>query len=700
MTLRPRYLCFIAVIFLFSLSALAMADEPLQDDPYIWLEEVEGARALGYVEGLNAASLPRLESQPGFEADRQYILDQLNAPDRIAYGTFRGDYIYNFWQDETNVRGLIRRTSLESYKSDVPDWEPVLDIDALSKAEGANWVYKGMACLAPDHQRCLISLSPGGTDAAELREFDLMSKTFVDAGFRVEAAKSNAGWVDDDHLLIGSDFGAGSQTQSGYARTLRLWGRNTPLENAPEVFAVPETHMGLYVYSTHTQGGSQVYIRDAKTFWSGTYYTYTPGAPPKALPLPEDGNVVHFGANEILCLLRSPWGTFPAGALVSLGVGSGDDGSTGDPALVFAPSETQAIEAVSVAGSAVYVTLLDHVSGALIRLVKDASGTWTPSALDLPQSGAISVVSAHDSRDELFINFESFTQPETLYYAAGQTLERIQSMPERFDASDMKVQQLFATSADGTQIPYYVIKPKTARRGKTIPTWLHGYGGFEISYTPFYLPASKQRWLAQGGAYVIANIRGGGEYGPRWHQAALLKNRHKAFEDFAAVMDDLAERRITEPSKLGVSGGSNGGLLTGVMLTRYFAKHNAAIIAVPLLDMLRYHMLLAGASWTGEYGEPDNPDMRAYIETYSPYHNVSANDVYPEAFIYTSTKDDRVHPGHARKFAAKLAEAKKPFLYYENIEGGHAGAANRNQVAYRAALELAFMKRRLFEAKD
>lgn len=682
----------------------AMADAPKGDDPYLWLEDVEGPRALAYVEGLNAASLPRLERQPGFDADRQAILEQLNAPDRIAYGVFRGDYVYNFWQDETNVRGLIRRSPAAAYIEGDPVWESVLDIDALAKEEGANWVYKGLSCLGPEERLCMISLSPGGSDAAEIREFDLQAKAFVPGGFVIPEAKTYFDWVDENHLLVGTDFGAGSLTQSGYPREQRLWRRGTPLASAQSVLSVPAEHMLIDAVSKHEAGQSRTYLMDRETFWSGTYYVYTPGKAPASLPLPKDADVVHFGADRVLALMRSPWQVagqlFPAGALVSLNVAGAMEGSDGAPQAVFLPNEQQSINAVSVAGEAIYVALLETVNGSVVRLVRAADGTWAGKALRLPKNGAVSVVSTHAQRDEVFINAESFTQPETLYYAQEGALSKVQSMPERFDASDMKTEQLFATSADGTQIPYYVIKPATARRGKEIPVWMYGYGGFEISLTPFYLPPQYQRWIQSGGAIVRANIRGGGEFGPKWHQAALLKNRHKAFEDFAAVMDDVVERRLTKPQMLGVSGGSNGGLLTGVMLTRYPEKHNAAIIGVPLLDMLRYDKLLAGASWTGEYGDPDDPEMRQYIESYSPYQNVSADIDYPEAFIFTSTKDDRVHPGHARKFAARLAQARQAFLYYENIEGGHSSAANRSQAAYRAALELAFLKHRLFPKDD
>lgn len=688
-----------------ALSVSAMAE---QDDPFLWLEEVQGEKALGYVEGLNAASLPHLESMAGFAEDEAAILQQLNAPDRIAYGVFRGGYMYNFWQDETNVRGIIRRSPQEAYLSGEPEWETVLDIDVLSKEEDANWVYRGSTCLGPQERLCLLSLSPGGTDAVEVREFDLEAKAFVEGGFVIPTAKSRFDWVDEDHLMVGTDFGPNSgngwDTTSGYPRTQRLWKRGTPLSEAKEILSIPNTSVLLAAVSEHTAQASRTYIQAAQTFWTADFYVHRPGTEPLKLPLPHDAKVVEYSVDTVFALMRTDWVigdlTLPAGALVSLDVSDALAGGDGSPQIVFMPSQTQAISGVSVAGGAVYVSLLDNVSGSLLRLTRGEDATWSADVLDLPDNGAVSVVSAHPQSDEILINFESFLQPETLYHAKEGRIHMVQSMPERFDPEDFRTEQHFATSEDGTDVPYYVVKSRKARRGKPIPTWAYAYGGFEVPITPAYLSAKYQRWIEGGGAAVFANIRGGGEYGPAWHQAALLKNRHKAFEDMAAVLDDLVDRRQTTPQMLGVAGGSNGGLLTGVMLTRYPGKHNAAIVGVPLIDMLRYHKLLAGASWVGEYGDPDDPDMRGYIESYSPYQNISGDVAYPEAFIFTSTKDDRVHPGHARKFAARLAKAKQPFLFYENIEGGHAGAANRAQSAYRGALELAFMKRRLFPQED
>lgn len=683
-----RHVCVLIVC-----ASTAMADDTA--DPFLWLEDVEGARALGYVEGLNAASLPRLENQPGFEEARVKILDELNAPDRIAYGVFRGGMVYNFWQDETNVRGLIRRSPEKAYLSGKPVWESVLDIDALAQAEGENWVYKGLSCLGPQERLCMISLSPGGTDAVRLREFDLQAKAFVDGGFDVPVAKTWFDWVDDNNLLIGTDFGEGSLTEAGYPRSQRLWQRGTKLADAPEVFATNPVNMGLGATSKRTNAGSRTYLSNILTFWTSQTRVFEPGKPPILLPLPQDANVVHYGVERLLALMRSDWGNFPAGSLVALNVPDALAGGDGAPELVFAPSSSQAIESVSATSDAVYVVALEDVSGQLLRLTHSKKGEWLAKSVSLPKAGTIAIIDADDASDRLFVQFESFTKPETLFLVDAGRVTQVDAIPERFDSSKIITEQRFASSADGTKVPYYIVRPKKLPKRKPAPVWLYGYGGFEIAVTPFYLSAKYQLWLEQGGVFVIGNIRGGGEYGPAWHQAALLENRHKAYEDFAAIADDLVNQGLSDAAHIGVAGGSNGGLLTGVMLTRYPETINAAIIGVPLSDMLRYDKLLAGASWVGEYGDPDDPDMRAYLEGYSPYHNIDANQALPEPFIFTSTKDDRVHPGHARKLAARLAQTGHSFLYYENIEGGHSGAANRKQSAYRGALELAYMQQRL-----
>ncbi|MEM7570995.1 MAG: prolyl oligopeptidase family serine peptidase [Pseudomonadota bacterium] len=568
-------------------------------------------------------------------------------------------------------------------------------MDALADAEGENWVYKGLNCLGPEERLCMISLSPGGSDAARWREFDLEAKAFVKGGFDVPVAKTWFDWVDEDHLLIGTNYGADSLTESGYPRTQRLWKRGTALAEAPEVFATDAKHMGLAVSAKHAAGKSRVYLQNILTFWTNQSRVFEPGKPPQKLPLPEDANVVDYGTDRVLALMRSAWGDFPAGSLVALDVENALAGGDGAPALIFAPGDSQAVQSVRVTRDAVYVVTLNDVSGELLRFTVGADGAWVSTPVDLPEAGTLSIIDADDASDRLFVQFESFTKPETLYIVDNGTPKEIDALPARFDASKIIAEQRFATSPDGTQVPYYVVRPKKLPKRKPAPVWLYGYGGFEIPVTPFYLSAKYQLWLEQGGVFVLGNIRGGGEYGPAWHQAALLKNRHKAFEDFAAIMDDMVASKLTDPAHIGVSGGSNGGLLTGVMLTRYADKHNGAIIGVPLADMLRYDRLLAGASWVGEYGDPDDADMRPYLAAYSPYHNVSADKALPEAFIFTSTKDDRVHPAHARKLAAALSDAGQSFLYYENIEGGHAGASNNIQSAYRQALELAFMQRRL-----
>lgn len=690
-------------ILALALATPSMAEDTTvkTEDTYLWLEEVEGEKALGFVEGMNAVSLPRLEAHADFASNRQFVLDQLNAKDRITYARFRGDYVYNFWQDETNIRGLIRRMPVADYVAGKSTWEPVLDIDQLAKDEDANWVYKGTSCLMPKQTRCMISLSPGGSDASEIREFDLEAKSFVEGGFRVAAAKTWFDWADEDTLIVGSDFGEGSQTESGYPRTQRLWKRGTKLEDAQEIAATDKTHMGLAAVVAHEGDKRRQYILDLITFWTSEANVLLDDGTQVRVPFPLDANQDHAGVDLALARMRSDWKIegkliAPAGSLVALDMADVASGGDGNPQVVFAPNAQQSIDEVTVSNGVIYIALLDNVSGSLLRFERGDNG-WSQEKVALPPGGSIRLIDADETQDQVFVEFESFTQPPTLYHVAGKTVTAVQSLPARFDADSYEAVQYFAPSADGTKVPYFLVRQKGAKNDGETPVWLYGYGGFEIALTPNYLAPKYQLWLKQGGAFVVANIRGGGEFGPKWHQAALLENRLRAYEDFAAISDHLVATGVTKSKKIGVVGGSNGGLLTGVMLTRYPEKIGAAIVAVPLIDMIRYDKLLAGASWVGEYGDPDDAEMRDYIMKYSPYQNVREDAGYPVPFIYTSTKDDRVHPGHARKFAAKLAEHGYPLYYYENTEGGHAGAANQGQRAYVDALSLSYMTQMLMK---
>ncbi|MFZ5610243.1 MAG: prolyl oligopeptidase family serine peptidase [Pseudomonadota bacterium] len=676
----------------------AMTNEANLDDPYLWLEEIEGEKALAWVKARNGESLDVLEGEPGFAEYRARAEAILSAKDRIPYVSFIGGQLYNLWRDEDHVRGLWRRTTLVSYESADPVWETVLDLDALAKAEGENWIWGDAQCRGTDHRRCLITLSRGGTDAAVVREFDLRSKAFVADGFMVEEAKTWFAWYDDDTLIIGSDFGPGSQTEAGYPRFLKLWRRGETLAEAPPIFEVPVTAMGATAHSELGHDRADRLLFGLKTFWSSQRVHLKADGAQVAWPLPEDADFKTLLGGYVLALLRSDWSedgvTYPRGSLVAYAI----DPLLADGATVIEqvliPGARASIQDVMAAQSTLYVSLLDNVTGKLLALRRGPDG-WVAMPVDLPENGRLTISATDSQSERAFVNFEGFLTPDSLYLVGDGPVRRVKALAERFDASRLMVEQRQATSKDGTQVPYFLIRPKDMAMDGTTPLWMWSYGGFEIPLTPRYVSPGVQFWLEEGGAYVVANIRGGGEFGPQWHQAALLKNRQRAYDDFAAVASDLIANKITSPRRLGISGRSNGGLLMGVQLTQQPKLYNAVIIGVPLLDMLRYDKLLAGASWIGEYGDPGDAEMRKAILGYSPYQNLRAEADYPEVFIYTSTKDDRVHPGHARKFAARLMAQGHPVLYYENIEGGHAGVANLKQEAYRAALELVYMNRRL-----
>lgn len=679
-------------------SASAPTAGPILDDPYIWLEEVEGEQALAWVEERNKESLSQLEAAPGFEDYRARAETILASKDRIAYPAFIGDHVYNFWQDESHVRGIWRRATLASYESDAPEWETVLDIDALAKVEDENWVWKGSNCRASDYQRCLISLSRGGKDAVEIREFDLTAKTFVDGGFKVAEAKTWFDWYDNDTLLVGTDYGPGSQTESGYPRIQKLWKRGTDLSAAQVVAEIPETSMGLGADSKLGGGRQDRALIHGKTFWTAEISHIKADGSLISWPLSQDAKYETMANGRVIALLRKDWThdgvTYARGSLVAYDIDALTTSGEARVELVYKPRDGVSVQNISAAKSKLYVTVLDNVTGKLLALTRGADG-WQAETVALPENGTLAIVSTDAKSDRAFINYEGFLTPDTLYLVGDGDARKVKALPERFNTEGLNVTQNFATSKDGTKIPYFLVMKGDAPRDGTTPVWLWSYGGFEIPLTPNYVAPGQQFWLEEGGAYVVANIRGGGEFGPEWHQAALLKNRQKAYDDLFAVAEDLIERKITSPQHLGVSGRSNGGLLTGVQLTQRPDLYNAVIIGVPLLDMLRYDRLLAGASWVGEYGDPDDADMRDYILTYSPYQNLKPGADYPTPFIYTSTKDDRVHPGHARKFAARMKEQGHDFLYYENTEGGHAGVANLKQNAYRATLELVYMQSRL-----
>ena len=680
---------------------------PNLEDPFIWLEEVEGEEALAWAAERNALSIPRLQGDPRFEGIRDTIEMVLTSDDRIPTPGLVNGQVYNYWQDDEHIRGLLRRTSLDSYRSDNPRWETVIDIDLLATVENANWVYKGRTCLPGDPSRCLLRLSDGGKDAVVLREFDLENNNFVDGGFSVDEAKTNVDWVDANTLIIGTDFGPGSVTTSGYARTLRLWRRGTDINDAEQIIEVGLEDMSVGINTVAEDDARYSFVTRRPDFFTEQNWLLTPDGALAEIPFPIDVNLQGVFGDKLIALMRSDWSptedvTYPAGSLIAMDLASSISNSAAtEVSVILDPNlndELDAISAVAITSDSIYISALKDVSGKLLRVRSGAGAepAWSVATIELPENGAIRLVSADDYSDTLMVSYQSFLTPSTLYLVNGdEQPEAIKALAPQFDAEPYLVEQQFVASADGTSIPYYIVRAADAPMDGSTPTRLTAYGGFELSRTPAYVSAQSQVWLQQGGAYVLANIRGGGEYGPQWHQTALLENRQRVFDDFIAVAEDIIERGLTSPAHLGITGGSNGGLLVTAAMVQRPDLYNAIISAVPLIDMLRYHLLLAGASWTAEYGNPDIPAHYDFISEYSPYQNVRADADYPEIFLWTNPKDDRVHPGHARKMAARMLEQGHDLIYFENAEGGHGGGANLGQLAVTQAMEVVYLLQQL-----
>ncbi len=676
------------------------------EDPWLWLEDVSGEAPLAWVGERNARTLEAYAEGAAFAAARDRFKAILDSEERIPYVSKRGDAWYNFWRDEDNPRGLWRRTTLEEYRKESPAWETVLDVDALAEEEGENWVLKGAEYRRPDYRRCLVLLSRGGADAVVVREFDLVEKAFVEGGFFLPEAKSSVDWAGPDRLFVGTDFGPGSMTESGYPRIARVWERGTPLAEARTVFEGARQDVSVSAWADLGEYPRE-FVRRAVDFWNGETYLHRDGDLVR-IEAPASANVSVF-RERLFLRLTEDWTvggtTHSAGSFLAADLESFLAGERGFETL-FAPTATVSLDSVSLTRNHVILTLLDNVVYRLEALTPGADG-WRRRAL--PAGGrydsAYAVAVDRESSDAYFLHINGYLTPPTLAYGtlggglAGEApapeipAEVLKTTPALFDAGGLAVTQHFATSADGTRVPYFGVRPTGGDGPK--PTLLYGYGGFEISLTPGYQALTGAGWLEAGGTYVVANIRGGGEYGPAWHRAALRENRPLAFEDFAAVAEDLIAREITTAGQLGIMGGSNGGLLMGNMLTRRPELFGAVVAQVPLFDMRRYHELLAGASWMAEYGDPDIAAEWAFIRGFSPYHNLTPEADYPPVLVTTSTRDDRVHPGHARKTVAKLAAMGHDVAYYENVEGGHAGAADNAQSAFMSALAYAFLREHL-----
>ncbi len=676
----------------------APSEQTGAQDPYLWLEDVGGDRALTWVRAQNALSTRELEALSDFETIRKRLLSILDSKERIPYVTKHGKWCYNFWRDDKNVRGVWRRTSLEEFKESQPAWELVLDLDKLATDEKENWVWKGYNLLYPTYDRCLVSLSRGGADASVIREFDLNSKQFVLGGFYLPEAKSHVDWRDRDTLYVGTDFGPGSLTASGYPRLVKEWKRGTRLNQARLVFEGKVQDVSVDAGVEHDHGHTYEFIHRGITFFTSEEHLRRGDAWIK-IEKPADATVGTF-EDQLLLRLRSDWNVggkaFPAGSLLAAPLDGCLQGRRDFQAL-FTPTDRKSLAATSETKHYLLVNELDNVRNRLYVL-EPKDGHWTRTPLEAPALGSIGISGIDpDESDDYFMTATDFLTPSSLWFGTLGThgRQRLKTLPAFFNAEGLEISQHEATSKDGTKVPYFQVSRTGLPTDASHPTLLYGYGGFEISMLPSYSGGVGSAWLERGGVYVLANIRGGGEFGPRWHEAARKAQRQRAYDDFIAVAQDLIDRKVTSPKHLGIQGGSNGGLLMGVMLTERPDLFKAVVCQVPLLDMRRFNKLLAGASWMDEYGDPDKAEDWAYIRQYSPYQNVQKGRKYPRVLFTTSTRDDRVHPGHARKMVARMKDQGHDVLYYENIEGGHGGAANNQQIAFMSALAYAFLWKEL-----
>jgi prolyl oligopeptidase len=662
------------------------------DDPYLWLEEVEGEKALAWAKERSAADTAVIEAVPEFPQIHEKLLEIVNSRDRIPTPRIRGPWIYNFWRDADHVRGIWRRTFLSEFVEESPGWETVIDVDALAEAEGENWVWKGATCLPPSYRHCMVSLSRGGADAAVEREFDTTARVFVEDGFFLPEAKAQVAWKDENTLWVGTDFGEGSLTTSGYPRIARMWKRGTHLEEATTIFEGSVDDVAVSAVSDHTPEGRYDIVTLTPEFFRSTDYLRL-GERLIKLGLPDDAEMRGFFKDQMLVTLRSDWSTggvtYPQDALLAIDLDDFLEGGRHFEVL-FEPEERVSLDNVAATRNQVLHSTLDNVRGRLYRLVLGNEG-WAREEIELPGIGTVSFGSTSDHDDTFFFIYEDFLTPASLYLVEdGARPEKVKSSPAWFDATGMTVAQYEATSTDGTRIPYFVVMPKGFAADDTHPTLLTAYGGFEVSRVPRYSGGVGSAWLEWGGVYVLANIRGGGEFGPKWHRAAMQEKHQNNFDDLIAVAEDLIARKITSPQHLGILGGSQGGLLVAGSFVQRPGLFRAVVCEVPLLDMKRYNKLLAGASWMAEYGNPDTEDWE-YMKLWSPYQNLDPKVDYPRVFFWTNTRDDRVHPGHARKMVARMTDMGKAVYYYENTEGGHASGANLKQRAYTNALNYAYL---------
>jgi prolyl oligopeptidase len=699
----PRKALLLMIVFGMPLASQT-SSEPT--DKYQWLEDVSSERSLAWVKAENERSLKVLESDPHYKPLEASALKVLESPDRLPMPNLNGADVYNTWQDANHVRGILRRTTLADYLTTQPHWQTILDYDALAKQDNEKWVQKGLTCLYPDNKLCLVKLSAGGEDADTLREFDLQTGQFVANGFVLPRSKQSVAWLDQDTLLVARDWGAGTMTKSGYPFVVKLWKRGEPLEQAKEVFRGTESDVSASagVLNDGTGHRATLLFR-AVNFFETEVSLLTPAGAAR-IALPGKADISGLLDGQIIVSLNEDWQPegldtkFVQGSIVSLDLEAvKKDPVHLKPAVVFAPTSIEFAQSVDTTKNRLLVTTLENVQGRAYSYTLSPTGAWTRQKLAVPDNRAVSIESTNWSDNQFFLLVEGFLTPSSLLLgdAAAGTLQEAKTLKPQFDASQNVVEQLAAVSKDGTKVPYFVVHRKDMKYDGANPTLLTAYGGFQVSITPSYSAITGKLWLERGGVFVVANIRGGGEFGPAWHEAGLKTHRQRIYDDFAAVGRDLVTRQVTSPRRLGIVGGSNGGLLMGVEMTQHPEMWHAVVIQVPLLDMLRFEQIAAGASWVGEYGSVSVPAERAFLASISPYNQLKPDVNYPEPLIFTTTKDDRVGPVHARKFAAKMEEFKKPFFYDEIVEGGHGAGADLKEKAASAAVEFTYLSRKLMD---